>query len=161
MPELPLKAMVFDEIAAEVLARERNLTFKGYGTSMLPLIRSGSLITIIPIDVRNVKNGEVVLYRGSRGLAVHRVISRTDDCSGLRLMVAGDMNTGPPEAVVHSDVLGKLVTVKHGRYRFDIDKPIWRVLGLLWYRIGFLRVFFLHMGSGVNKIRLRLVRRSG
>ncbi len=80
------------------------------GSSMSPLVRGGDLVTLSPPSRCPIRRGAVVAYlRGSRSLAVHRVVAG----AGEKLVTRGDAMTRPDDPVAAGEVLG--VMTRHRR----------------------------------------------
>ena len=71
-------SQAFQEISAELIARGRRMRFRAEGRSMHPTIRDGEAINIEPVAPATVKRGDILLYRGARGVMAHRVVAIRD-----------------------------------------------------------------------------------
>ncbi len=65
----------FSELAATLLRDGHSIRFRAAGQSMHPTIRDGETIVVEPIDLRDIKRGDIVLYRDLRGVIAHRVVA--------------------------------------------------------------------------------------
>ncbi len=65
----------FSELAATLLREGHSIRFRAAGQSMHPTIRDGETIVVEPIDLRDIKRGDIVLYRDLRGVIAHRVVA--------------------------------------------------------------------------------------
>lgn len=109
-----------DEIV--VLTREMALTGAGMtyratlrGRSMLPFIRPGDTITVLPVKPDEIQWGDILVFqRGDQALVAHRLvrIKQTDD--GLRYITRGDSSVYDDHPRDGSAFLGKVVTVTRG-----------------------------------------------
>ncbi|WP_253735911.1 hypothetical protein [Paenibacillus sp. FJAT-26967] len=85
------------------------------GTSMLPLIREGSVCTFEPAGPDEVQRGDIVLFEAADGgLIAHRLIRRTGTGSGAVFYCKGDANTGFDPPVAAGNLLARLVQIRRG-----------------------------------------------
>ena len=66
--------------------------FRAFGTSMEPVIPSGSRLTLAPMDVEKIELGDVVLARVGDETMLHLV--KAIDRTGRRVEISG--TSGPP-----------------------------------------------------------------
>jgi signal peptidase I len=114
MHELVIRQSELADVATEVLARGGLFCFKASGSSMFPFIRSGALVYIEPMDTGLLKVGDVVLYRRGRSIAVHRVVGEKRQDGVVRILIRGDADSGPPEAVPPRDIIGLVAGIDNG-----------------------------------------------
>lgn len=117
------------------------------GTSMLPLLKEGkALVEVAVKDLKQLKKGDVVLYRKKEGtLVLHRIIKAED---GEVFTVLGDHQVTNAEQVHKEQILavaegfiinGRHIDEKTRWYR--VYKKIW--LSSLTVRRGFLALLSL------------------
>ena len=100
---------------------------------MLPFLRDGDVLTIIPAESSVFRPGDVALYRDAHGFPrVHRVLAGRTAGDRAVLRVRGDAGRSSPEIVPIEDVLGKAVCLQRGRRRIDLDRAFRRGMGLAW-----------------------------
>src|SRR2546426_2174706 len=73
---------MFNEITGELLRCGNRVRFRAVGASMQPTIEDGELITVAPVEPAAVKRGDILLYRGERGLIAHRLESLRKSAKG-------------------------------------------------------------------------------
>lgn len=90
-----------------------------HGNSMWPLIRSDrDMVEIEPVR-RELKIGDVVVFRSSDGRAViHRIYRITED----EVQTYGDNCSGPDAPVKKSEVFGIAVRVRKGLISYDPNR---------------------------------------
>lgn len=142
------------ELAAQVLGQGSPFVFAARGNSMLPFIREGDLLTVLPLGNAPPRPGEVVLYRCEGGaLLVHRIIGLSD---GDELwLVRGDASRGETERVRPEELLGRVVSLERGGRIRHLDTR-WQLWGArLWHRLWpwSLRAYAL-----ASRIKRRLLR---
>ena len=101
-----------DELAAQVLRGGNSLRITARGASMLPFLRDGDVVSVIPIAPDRVAVGDVICYESPPGrVFLHRVIRR----DGTGFVAKGDALRFV-ESVDATDVLGTVVAVqRNGR----------------------------------------------
>lgn len=116
------------------------------GNSMLPTLYHGDIVIIYKPDPWHIKEGDIIVYRSTRGeLVIHRVVrvaenSPSNKCQPVCYITKGDNNRledpwiglQPQSGVSYSDVLGEVLTIKIRLGYFNVDAPL-RIpyLGLL------------------------------
>ncbi len=100
----------------EKLRRGETVQFRPHGNSMEPLVRSGALCTVEPVDPCALRVGDVVLCRVGRDDYLHRVVDLTHDWgvhSGTKTTAKIGNNKGRINGTVDgSQIYGKLVKVE-------------------------------------------------
>lgn len=66
-------ALFARELIASLLAAGYHVRIRALGSSMEPAIAGGSIVELAPVDVDQVRANDVIAYRGSGGLRLHRV----------------------------------------------------------------------------------------
>lgn len=110
-------------------------TFKCEGRSMLPLITPGSMVSIEHLPAEKIKLGEIIAFRRSSHLVVHRVLKEYHHQGNLFFLEKGDSNLRAG-IVEEKNVLGKIVKVKRGRKPITLDSDTWRLINYLVARYG-------------------------
>lgn len=104
---------LFTPVCTDLLRSGQAVRFCATGGSMYPTIRDGETVVVRPIDPKAVRRGDVVLYRGRRGLTAHRVMRVVgNDCSPDGFMIRGDHGAGIDEHVESAQVLGRVASVE-------------------------------------------------
>lgn len=99
--------MTADVIAA-IVGQGHVARFVARGDSMWPLIRSGDAIEVRPVDVRDLRRGDVVLAHLERGLTAHRIVTIEENNGTLWITTRGDncAESDPPFSAIQ--VLGRV-----------------------------------------------------
>lgn len=101
------------ELFREILRSAGEARLAVSGTSMLPAIWSGDVITVQHCEAAGLRPGEVVFYMRGEGLVAHRVVAN----SGGRLIARGDSLPDCDRPVSAADILGRVVAVeRNGRW---------------------------------------------
>lgn len=126
----------FLELSNEILNRGSYLRFRARGESMHPFIRDGDILKVKPVEVSEIKLGDVVFYRTERRIVAHRVIKKTFNNGKAFLVTKGDSSPSSDNPVYPEDLLGKVVTVKRNGLSLRLDGRLSRLINLLWVKIS-------------------------
>ncbi len=134
-------------------------SFRCEGRSMLPLIAPGSMVSIEHLPAEKIKLGEIIAFRRSSHLVVHRVLKEYHHQGNLSFLEKGDSNLRAG-IVKEKNVLGKIVKVKRGRKPITLDTYTWRLINYLVARYGlminyaFKRFYYVRENSPDRKENL-------
>jgi Peptidase S24-like len=98
------------ELAAQVLKDSGMLRLRASGSSMLPSVWPGDILTIRPQRFERWRPGDIALYMRAGHFFIHRVITVSN--SGDFLIVQGELLPQPDPPVVAEEVLGKVVAIE-------------------------------------------------
>jgi hypothetical protein len=101
---------------------------------MEPVIRDGDTLTVAPVSLREVRRGDVLLYRAGGRLMAHRVKGHPVGTDAL-LRVRGDAPGWEEEQVSPRDVLGRVVAVERQGERVPLRGSLARGAASLARRI--------------------------
>ena len=103
------------QLAVEVARGFGRLRLRVTGTSMMPAIRPGDLLSIGRVDLREASPGEIVLFARRGRLFAHRIVDRGGGSSDPYLVTRGDrlLENDPP--VFQSELLGRVTSIERGR----------------------------------------------
>jgi len=95
------------KLLTDIQKKNGSIRFTAEGTSMTPAIRHGDRITVSPVPGRQLRRGDIILFRkgDDRQIVVHRVIS----VKGEKLLPRGD-NAEEDDGWISSDMIHGLVT---------------------------------------------------
>ena len=119
------------------------------GDSMRPLIRRRKdLVTILPLT-RDVRIGDVVLFRSAQGLyVVHRVWKIRN---GI-VQTLGGSCVNPDSCIPVSDVWGLVVKVERDGKSIHMDGKAARVFGISWMAVYPLRRTYRQLRNNCGKV---------
>jgi hypothetical protein len=95
------------ELAAEVLQSYRELRLRVVGSSMLPAIWPGDILSILPCEIAEAAPGDIVLFMRQGRLFAHRVVS---NASGY-LVTRGDGVPDPDAPVKPGELIGRVFEI--------------------------------------------------
>ncbi len=98
----------FGEICADLLRAGHAVRFTATGGSMAPTIRAGDVLTIRPLDPRDLRAGDVAFYETARGLTAHRIVERLPGTPST-FRAQGDAPGSEEEVVAERQLLGRVV----------------------------------------------------
>jgi GNAT superfamily N-acetyltransferase len=128
MRELILRSEDLGKLAANILGRGGTFSFKARGTSMVPYIQDGDIITIEPAKPSTLEIGTVALYRlASDRLVAHRVVAKEIRGSQTILTMRGEAAAGSGDKIRAEQVLGRVVSIRRDK-EFNLQRfraPFW------------------------------------
>jgi signal peptidase I len=138
------------ELVEEVLAHFGALRLRVTGRSMLPSIWPGDILCVERCNAQQVSAGEILLFRRSDQLLVHRVVSVAESLEKSALIAQGDALPAADYPVTRSEVLGAVSKIlRNGRYlnpssRLSFFK---RLIGVLSWRSNLLALILVRLHS--------------
>lgn len=102
------------ELAEAVIRGFGEVRVRVFGTSMVPSILPGSLISVQRVDISEISNGEIVLYSRDGRFFVHRVVARTCVNEQPALITRGDRLGYDDPPVTSTELLGRVNGIQHG-----------------------------------------------
>jgi signal peptidase I len=115
---------LFADVCVGLLEHGQGVRFKANGCSMYPTICDGEIINVEPVPPTQVRHGDIILYRGPRGITAHRVIHIQREVNSIvgthgpsfLLTTRGDSLMADDFPVVSDQILGKVFSVeRNGR----------------------------------------------
>jgi signal peptidase I len=130
----------FYELSKDVLARGACLRFQARGGSMRPLIRDGDILEVQPVEVAEVRVGDVIFFRGHReNMLAHRLVNKTRAEDGeTKLIAKGDSASQFDRPVRPNQLFGKVISIERGQKRVELDSGLIKLIGLLWAKVPFI-----------------------
>jgi hypothetical protein len=114
MTKVPRLAGTVEGLATEVLRRFGEVRLRVIGSSMLPAVQPGDVLTIRQCVMSAVECGAIVLFTRDGRLFAHRVVARRN----THLVTRGDALDGQDPPIRPDQLLGQVVAVtRNGRPR--------------------------------------------
>lgn len=105
------------DLAAEVADTFGRVCLRVSGTSMVPAIHPGDLISVQRAGVGEIAPGEIAVFAREGRLIAHRVVARTGSPDEGYLVTRGD-RTGRNDALVSSaELVGRVARIERGGSR--------------------------------------------
>jgi signal peptidase I len=95
------------ELAMEVLQIAERVRFRAIGTSMLPTIWPGDILTVRRKSFREIQVGDVAVFQRAGRLVTHRVVGKTSDV----IIAQGDAKRRADAPFGQEDLLGRVVAI--------------------------------------------------
>jgi signal peptidase I len=147
-------------LTEEVVRNFGAVRLRVFGTSMVPSILPGDLVSIHRASLNDISPGEVVLFRKKGRLFVHRVVDRkvagtSDGSVEPYLITRGDRLRDDDPPVSSPELLGRVVSIERDNRNVELsgaesNPPIFRLLRssdrltYLYLRLAaYWRTFFL------------------
>jgi Peptidase S24-like len=107
------------ELAGEVVSTFGEVRLRVLGTSMVPSIHPGDLVSVQRAGLSEISPGEIVLYLREGRLFAHRVVTRAGSHEQPLLILRGDRlrHNDPPVCV--SELLGRVYLIERGERRLQ------------------------------------------
>ncbi|MFH1245945.1 MAG: nucleotidyltransferase family protein [Candidatus Omnitrophota bacterium] len=118
--EVPLLVITSPEVSERSNLNETGdssgvFFFQTSGFSMWPFLRPGTKLVVKRIPVKELRVGDIILYRQDGQTVCHRLV-KTADAKGPALYARGDNSASPAEYVREGLILGKAIgMIKKGR----------------------------------------------
>ena len=106
-------------LVAQMLQRHGKVQLRAWGTSMLPIVWPGDLLTIEFAAPNQLIPGDILLLLRNGRFFIHRLVERRKIQNSLYWITRGDAmpHNDPPAAA--SDLLGRVVRIDRGDDRAD------------------------------------------
>jgi Peptidase S24-like len=103
-------------LAADVLHRFGEVRFVAHGSSMIPSIYPGDLLTVRSESIADARCGEIVLFLLSGRFFVHRVMRKWPERNRIVFATRGDALIQEDPSVDGSQLLGRVTSIRrHGK----------------------------------------------
>src|SRR6266436_416954 len=104
-------------LAGELIRTFGEVRLRAFGTSMVPSILPGDLISVQRAGLSEISTGEIVLYSREGRLFAHRMVASTGGRHDPRLITRGDRLCHNDPPVSSSELLGRVTSVQCGDAR--------------------------------------------
>jgi Peptidase S24-like len=98
-------------LAADVLHRFGEVRFVAHGSSMIPSIYPGDLLTVRSESIAGARCGEIVLFLLSGRFFVHRVMRKWSERNRIVFATRGDALSQEDPSVDGSQLLGRVTSI--------------------------------------------------
>jgi len=158
----PLATTMHDtrlDLAAEVLHRFGEVRFIAHGSSMVPSIYPGDLLTVRSNAAADARRGEIVFFLLGGRPFVHRVTRKWPERNRIAFATRGDALPKEDPSVDASQLLGRVTAIqRRGKYVTIISRPGRLMRAHRWAvrnSLGYTRLLL-----AVHALRMRLSGRS-
>ncbi len=135
MRELIIQQNDLISLSDQILHKGGALSFKAYGSSMTPFIRSGDVISVEPVSENSLTIGTIVLCKSNQSkIVAHRVVKRHVKNGQIFLSLRGDALLRPDQTVTIDQVMGKITGIQRGQQVIRFNRRLWPLTSSLWRR---------------------------
>ncbi len=111
-------------LVAESVRKCGGMRLRTVGTSMVPAIHPGDVLSIQPVNLKEVSQGDIVVYAREHMLVVHRIVRTSADAREPYLVTRGDRLLRDDTPIRADELLGRVVSVERKNrhvnvYRFS------------------------------------------
>lgn len=125
------------------------------GSSMLPLLQDGDHV-LVSHNRDEIQFGDIVVFQRVDGLVAHRVL-RVDTSGDRRtLRTKGDNALGLDPKMNEEELVGKVLLVRRGDRKMNVDTPVWRASGKLIAAIMLAQSWLYHKAGSDDNRRLAI-----
>jgi signal peptidase I len=100
------------DLAAEIVRTFGEVRLRVFGTSMVPSILPGDLISVQRAGMSEISSGEIVLYSRDGRLFVHRAVACTNCPEQPLLITRGDRHDHNDPPVYSAELLGRVTSIQ-------------------------------------------------
>jgi len=112
------------ELAAEVLRSSGRLRLRATGTSMLPAVWPGDVLSVCRGSATQVLPGDIILFARQGRLFAHRVMVRTLGQDRIQWVTRGDSVGGNDAPVSSHQLLGRVTAIERGSRRLTPHQSV-------------------------------------
>ena len=145
-------------LTEEVVRKFGTVRLRVTGTSMVPGVHPGDLITVKHSTLSEIFPGQIVLFTLKRGFAVHRVVAKTHALQETFLSTRGDRLQDNDPPVTASALLGRVECIERSGRRFqpaDRLSILERMMAPLLRTSDSATYLYLSFARGCGKLLLR------
>jgi signal peptidase I len=99
-------------LVAESVRVSGSIRLPAVGTSMVPAIHPGDILSIQPIDPKEVTLGDIVVYAREEVLVVHRIVRTSASSSESYLITRGDRLLRDDAPILPGELLGRVASIE-------------------------------------------------
>lgn len=120
---------MLSDLLQESLTKYNSVWMTIVGKSMLPFLKSGDSIAVRKTDIKDIRVGDVALFRKGDNAIAHRVIRKIRRNGRFFLQAKSDISFAS-ESFGSEELIGKAVSFKKGVKEIGVDNMAFRLMGL-------------------------------
>ncbi len=121
------------ELLRDNIARNDRSGFELRSGSMLPLLEVGDTVIITYTSPADLVKGDIIVYRRSRHLTVHRYIYQRVEKGVVQLRTKGDnVYFHDNYHVTPDNLIGKVISIKKKNIDLNINNAFWRSINYVF-----------------------------
>jgi signal peptidase I len=118
------------ELLRDSLGKYDHVWIRLVGKSMLPFLKSKTLIAGRKVDIKDIHIGDIVLFKKGDIPIAHRVFKKVNSGGRIFLQAKSDTSFFSEPLISYEEIVGKVVAFKRFKTEIKIDNFIFRLLGL-------------------------------
>src|ERR1700676_4644943 len=107
-------------LVAESVRMYGGIRLPAVGTSMVPAIHPGDVLSIQPVNPKEVSLGDIVVYTREQVLVVHRIVRTSADSSEPYLVTRGDRLLQDDAPILPGELLGRVASIERKNRRVSV-----------------------------------------
>ena len=109
-------------LVAESVRMCGGIRLPAVGTSMVPAIHPGDVLSIQSVDPKEVSRGDIVVYAREQVLVVHRIVRTSGDSSEPYLVTRGDRLLRDDAPILPGELLGRVASIERKNRRVNVHQ---------------------------------------
>jgi len=119
MERMECREAVKCQLVADAIRAFGGLRLKVTGSSMLPSVFPGDILSIRQSEIVEVELGDIVLFDRDGRLFAHRVLDKIQGTDQTYLITQGEQLPGTDPPISARELLGKVTSIERGESRID------------------------------------------
>ena len=111
-------------LVEEVVRDFGEVRIRVFGTSMMPALNPGDVISIQKTAIEDICAGNIVLFIRDGRLFAHRVVQRIGDACDMRLITRGDRLLQNDPDVSRMEFIGRVICAERNGKKVDFNVPL-------------------------------------
>lgn len=120
----------FSELLKDSLRKCGSVWMRLEGKSMLPFLKSGTLISVRHADIKDIQIGDIAIFKKGDIIIAHRVFKKMNLDGRFFLKAKSDISFFSEPLISCEELIGKVAAFKRFGAEINIDNFIFRFLGL-------------------------------
>lgn len=109
-------------LVAESVRISGGIRLPAIGTSMVPAIHPGDVLSIEQVDPKEISRGDIVVYAREQVLVVHRIVRTSAGSSEPHLVTRGDRLLRDDSPILPGELLGRVASIERKNRRVNVHK---------------------------------------
>jgi signal peptidase I len=112
------------ELASELLRSAGTLRLRITGTSMVPIVWPGDILTVRSRDAAKALPGDIILFHRAGKLVAHRVVERTVQQNEIQWVTRGDSVVDNDAPISGDELLGRVTDIERRSRRRTLHRSL-------------------------------------
>jgi signal peptidase I len=108
-------------LAADSVHKWGGIQLPAMGISMVPAIQPGDVLSIQPVDPKEVSLGDIVVYVREQILVVHRIVRTSAASTEPYLVTRGDRLLRDDPPILPGDLIGRVASIERRNRRVMVQ----------------------------------------